>query len=110
MYLTRQIWYDEESGIPKTRREIEIAIDDAVINRNDIQLSHPCAKGFYYVTVKEPVPGAATEVEQNGIPFTIQMNTASELGCTLRLKFTTTGWTKNTHTGKWVPESIKWVK
>ena len=74
LYIKRQIWYDEESGTPKTRREIEIAIDNAVINRDDLQLSHPCAKGFYYVTVKEPVPGADTEVERNGIPFTIQMN------------------------------------
>jgi hypothetical protein len=104
------MWHDEAARIPKTQREIAIAIDNAVINRDDIQQSHPCAKGFYYVMVQPPNPHGRTDVERNGVPFTITMNTASEVGCTLRLKFTTGGWTKNAHTGMWTPENVKWMK
>ena len=85
-------------------------MDNAVINRDDIQSSHSCAKGFYYVKLEPPVPGASTQVEREGVSFTIKMNSGSELGCTLRLKFITGGWTKNSHTGVWVPEEVVWVK
>ena len=104
------MWYDEAAGIPKTRGEIVAKLEQRVLNRTDIQKSHRFLKGFYHVTVKRPNPKGRSRVERKGIPFVIQVNTASEGECCVRMKFTTGGWTKNCSTGIWVPEAIRYLR